>query len=169
MFNKMKRFVAILLSALMLVSALPTSALAEPVGDSSVASQFAPAVSGVYARAEAVTVRVGEQVTLYGEGSISYSNCHEWTVSDDAIASVTQHSYPANSATVTGLREGKTTITHRYRQSRFSNWRTETFTVNVLPPETGRRVVYIYTQTDSDNMIGTSLNKDAGIRSAPSR
>lgn len=115
MFNKMKRFVAILLSALMLVSALPTSALAEPVGDSSVASQFAPAVSGVYARAEAVTVRVGEQVTLYGEGSISYSNRHEWTVSDDAIASVTQNSYPANSATVTGLREGKTTITHRYR------------------------------------------------------
>ena len=74
------------------------------------------------------SVTVGDSVTLYGYGSSAWY--HEWTSSNSNILRVTDSSN--QNVTIRGLSTGTVTLTHRYRNSNNSQYRTETFTVEVI-------------------------------------
>ena len=82
MFNKMKRFMAILLSLTMLLSAMPMNALAETFS-----SGWTSAVDdGISLLAEGnYTVAVNSSIAIQGSGSSSSS--HEWEVKQIGRAS----------------------------------------------------------------------------------
>ena len=166
MFNKMKRFVAILLSALMLVSALPTSALAEPVGDSSVASQFAPAVDrGAYRAApEKVSVGIDETTSLNGNGGDGWLTSHQWTVTsprnwEDYIElSGTNGSHPRVKGVAATPDGSPVVIKHEYG----GIWSTneETFYLTVLCGE--RTITYVQNPDGNGGGLTTTQTVETG-------
>ena len=105
MFNKMKRFMAILLSLTMLLSAMPMNALAETFSSgwtSAVDDGISLLADGNY------TVRVGQTITI--EGSSGYS--HYWYVDDDAqnTGSVILTNTGSRTVRVEGGTEGTVTL-----------------------------------------------------------
>ena len=152
MFNKMKRFMAILLSLTMLLSAMPMNALAETFS-----SGWTSAVDdGVSLLAEGnYTVRVGQTITI--EGSSGYS--HYWYVDDDAqnTGSVILTNTGSRTVRVEGVTEGTVTLVHYYRSN--GRYRIQTFTVQVTALEASMQYIYLYVQVGG-NTDGLTINKD---------
>lgn len=114
------------------VADVPSNELAE-VGESNV-STFAN---------NDVNLEVGENKTLTGSGGDWTSN-HSWSSNNLAVATVSGND---NSATVTGVSEGRATIIHTYYYGSqyWGQNRTETFNVTVTKPEPlGTATVYVY-------------------------
>ncbi|HIS85651.1 MAG TPA: hypothetical protein IAB50_08705, partial [Candidatus Faecivicinus avistercoris] len=151
MFNKMKRFMAILLSLTMLLSAMPMNALAETFS-----SGWTSAVDdGISLLAEGnYTVRVGQTITI--EGSSGYS--HYWYV-DDAqnTGSVILTNTGSRTVRVEGVTEGTVTLVHYYRSN--GRYRIQTFTVQVTALEASMQYIYLYVQVGG-NTDGLTINKD---------
>lgn len=82
------------------------------------------------------TVAVGETIRLSSDKGWGLLTNNEWTSSDDAFAAV---SGDGQQATVTGVREGKVTITHSWSHVIFGDG-SETFEVTVTASK-----LYVYT------------------------
>lgn len=152
MFNKMKRFMAILLSLTMLLSAMPMNALAETFSSgwtSAVDDGISLLAGGNY------TVRVGQTITI--EGSSGYS--HYWYVDDDAqnTGSVILTNTGSRTVRVEGVTEGTVTLVHYYRSN--GRYRIQTFTVQVTALEASMQYIYLYVQVGG-NTDGLTINKD---------
>lgn len=152
MFNKMKRFMAILLSLTMLLSAMPMNALAETFSSgwtSAVDDGISLLADGNY------TVRVGQTITI--EGSSGYS--HYWYVDDDAqnTGSVILTNTGSRTVRVEGVTEGTVTLVHSYRSNGRS--RIQTFTVQVTALEASMQYIYLYVQVGG-NTDGLTINSD---------
>ena len=102
-------------------------------------------------------VAVGNTITLTSNQG-SYSN--SWSSSNPGTAKVDDN---GQKATVTGKSAGSVTITHTYRNSRFDQSKTESFTVTVTnAPESGTIYpVYVYAEIDRSN----SVINDTDLRS----
>ena len=152
MFNKMKRFMAILLSLTMLLSAMPMNALAETFS-----SGWTSAVDdGISLLAEGnYTVRVGQTITI--EGSSGYS--HYWYVDDDAqnTGSVILTNTGSRTVRVEGVTEGTVTLVHYYQSN--GRYRIQTFTVQVTALEASMQYIYLYVQVGG-NTDGLTINSD---------
>ena len=79
-------------------------------------------------------VEVGKSITLKGSSSVLGN--HTWISSDERIATVRGS---GSSASVTGVKEGQVTITHRYG---WNNYNSETYNITVTK---GNYNLYIYT------------------------
>ena len=80
-------------------------------------------------------IYVGESITLTGSGNKS----HSWSISDSDVATLKADS--SNTAAVTGVKVGSTTVTHTYKNGRRSG--TETYTIHVLKrPAVKELVIY---------------------------
>ena len=110
MFNKMKRFMAILLSLTMLLSAMPMNALAETFSSGWVNPLDGVATYASYASAQEVLIRVGDTYTW----EASSGNRHSWESSNSWYVTVRGTS-GSSQATFTGVRVGgPVTLTHTY-------------------------------------------------------
>ena len=118
-----KRILAALLACVMVISLLPATALAAP-GD----------------RDHHIEIGVGETDNLNGQESWGeYS--HQWQSEDPGVASIERDWWDGSEATVTGVREGETTITHEIgyygRDYRWHEVWSETFYVTVTDNGSG--------------------------------
>ncbi len=117
-----KRILAALLACVMVISLLPATALAAP-GDWD----------------HHIEIGVGETEDLNGQESLrDYS--HKWQSEDPGVASIEQDWWDGSEATVTGVREGETTITHEigyYYGPRWHEVWSETFHVTVTDNGSG--------------------------------
>lgn len=110
MFNKMKRFMAILLSLTMLLSAMPMNALAETFSSGWVNPLDGVATYASYASAQEVLIRVGDTYTW----EASSGNNHSWRSSNSRYVTVSGTS-GSSQATFTGVQVGgPVTLTHTY-------------------------------------------------------
>ena len=116
-----KRILAALLACVMVISLLPATALAAPGDD------------------DAYTVKVGKELEIQGADGVEYT--HQWQSGDPDVASVEQDWWDGSEATVTGVREGETTITHEIgyygRDYRWHEVWSETFYVTVTDNGSG--------------------------------
>lgn len=117
-----KRILAALLACVMVISLLPATALAAP-GDWD----------------HHIEIGVGETEDLNGQESLrDYS--HKWQSEDPGVASIEQDWWDGSEATVTGVREGETTITHEigyYYGPRWHEVWSKTFHVTVTDNGSG--------------------------------
>ena len=142
MFNKMKRFMAILLSLTMLLSAMPMNALAETFSSgwtSAVDDGISLLADGNY------TVAVNSSIAIQGSGSSSSS--HEWEVKRGGTGSVSLINTNQQTVGVYGTRVGTVTLTHTYGS--WYNRQTEEFTVEVVARDS-TETIYLYVQVEGD-------------------
>lgn len=130
MLHSLKKALAILLSVLMLMSSLPTTALAA-VGENLVETAGGARFLASTTRASTAdyTVAVGESITIEGDGS--WYSSHNWSSDDKTIATVSGSDY---TATIIGKSKGTVRITHTYGRYNPSS---QTFTVEVVAAEPG--------------------------------
>lgn len=164
--NGLKRIMAILIATLILLGALPASALEtessnvvvpgiDLAGELDSADQPAVIAGEVdIADGAEITLTVEDEVTVrsVAEDRNSDRNHQErWSSSDATIAAVvgqrdSAYSYAQTNATITAVAPGVATITHHYwtRTGRFYTWseQTETITVNVQPAPQPRTVTF---------------------------
>lgn len=81
-------------------------------------------------------VQVGNKITLYGTRT-SWNYNHQWTSSDDNVATV---AFNGDSAVVTGVSAGSVTITHRYSSWNKTHEETHTITVEEALLATGIQI-----------------------------
>ncbi len=93
-------------------------------------------------------VYVGESIDLTGSGNRD----HSWSNSDDTVATLDAGS--GNSATVTGVKVGSTTVTHTYKSGGRTN--TETYTIHVLKKPVVKELV-IYGDHEVEQFKDTTL------------
>ena len=70
------------------------------------------------------TVEVGSSITITGQGGYSFR--HEWSSTDNSIVSISENYFQC---TVTGMKTGTVTITHKYRLGNYTG--TDTFIIEV--------------------------------------
>ena len=125
--NELRRFVAMLMSVMMLITNMPVSALADTVTDTSGYGNYAVSAqpmanAGELAPGGSATIQIGDSITLSG----SRGNSSQWTVSPDNGGLTL--SGASNACTATGVQKGTYTVTHTYR---WFGSNSETFTVIV--------------------------------------
>lgn len=129
-----------------------TPANDQPKAETPVVNEVAP-----QATTQPQTVEVGATLTFQATKGFN----HSWSSSDTSIATVTgSNSVP----TVTGEKEGTVTITHKYTSILVpvvsSNYKTETFTVNVIAAQPVKAYVYVKGGSYSQEMLDLLKIKD---------
>ena len=127
MVNRFRRFLSLVVTALMLVNMMGGAFAESASSDWQGIDNYA--VRSIMGPS---TVGVGETITLQGEeGYRTGEDDHSWSVSPEGTVRLDVQNQ-ANKVQVTGLKPGTVTVTHRYRNSYWSSyWTTETFTLQV--------------------------------------
>ena len=149
--NGLKRIMAILIATLILLGALPASALEtessnvvvpgiDLAGELDSADQPAAIAEDVnIADGDVITLTVGDEVTVRSvvEGrETNRDHQEEWSSSDRTTATVvgqddSWYSYAQTTATITAVERGVTNITHSYWMRSRNNWTAHTETITV--------------------------------------